>query len=409
MEPTMKSLQEELLSLDTQLKAALAKSDEDKATYGVELGQRTEEIKKLNDAMDALEEKIAALTAKVAAPGVADDEKGKDDERHKSVMDNYIRFGNEALSPEDLKFIKDKTKMYSKGLTENVKPTAGYLVRPEQANEIIMGITEYSPIRQIADVQTISTSSWEGPKETGKDVAVWVSETGTRPESVGAAYGMEKIPVHETSMRKSISNALSEDSFVNMESVVNAGFIRGFATLEGAALVGGDGVGKPEGFLINAAVLAAATNSGTANVISADDFSNMLYGVKASATSGLKEGYHNNATWVFHRTTLGKVRRLKDGQGNYLWLAGLQGGVPNTILDRPYLLATDMPVISTGNEAVALGDFRAGYRIVDRIGITMQRVVDTVTMDEGGFRLYARKRVGGQVVLAEAIKLLTIA
>jgi HK97 family phage major capsid protein len=281
-------------------------------------------------------------------------------------------------------------------------------VRPEQANEIIIGLTEFSPIRQVADVVTISSMAWEGPKETGKDVAVWVSETGSRAESAGAAYGMERIPVHEMSARKSISFSLAEDSFVNIESLMNAQFIRAFATLEGTAFVSGDGVGKPEGFLVNAATLADATTSGTVDELNADDFSQLLYGNKSDATTGLKEGYHANATWAFHRTTLGEARRLKDGQGQYLWQPGLAAGVPNTILDRPYILATDMPVVATGNESVALGDFRIGYKIIDRIGITVQRVMDSTTMDEGGFRLYARKRTGGQVVVAEAIKLLTI-
>jgi HK97 family phage major capsid protein len=407
-EVTMKDLQDELGKLDTLFKEAVERAEEAKGDSKAELAQHKEEIDKISDAMTTVEEKMAAFQARLDAPGGGGTDTDAEEKEHSRLLKEYMRKGD-GMSPEDLKALCDWQKpLVEKGLTENVSATAGFLVRDETSNEIIKGVNETSPIRTIARVMQIGSMALEIPKRTGQFSATWVSETGARDETTGYQIGIERIPVHELHARVDLTNALLEDSFVNLESELGMEFIEQFALAEGTAHVTGDGVGKPEGFTVNAATLAAAITSGTNDAIEADDFINLLYGNSAVAGSGLKEPYHANATWVMNRTTLSAARKLKDGMGQYIWQPGLAAGVPNMILDRPYILATDMPQITDGAEALAIGDFRRGYMIVDRIGIQIKRIEDVSTISAGGVAIFARRRTGGQVVLAEAIKLLTI-
>jgi HK97 family phage major capsid protein len=109
-----------------------------------------------------------------------------------------------------------------------------------------------------------------------------------------------------------------------------------------------------------------------------------------------------------NRATLGAIRKLKDGMGGYLWTPGIANAAPNTILGVPYVEMADMPSIAAGTYPVIYGDFRRGYKIVDRIGISFQ--TDFTTEADNGLVIFrARKRSGSAVVLPEAIRKLKIA
>jgi HK97 family phage major capsid protein len=408
MSDELKTATEELKKATQDFITYREKAQKEIADNGFVSAMTNIHLEKTNQAIDVIEEKISSIEAQLSAPGKGGADTDAEEKEHSRLLKEYMRKGD-GMSPEDLKALCDWQKpLVEKGLTENVSATAGFLVRDETSNEIIKGVNETSPIRTIARVMQIGSMALEIPKRTGQFSATWVSETGARDETTGYQIGIERIPVHELHARVDLTNALLEDSFVNLESELGMEFIEQFALAEGTAHVTGDGVGKPEGFTVNAATLAAAITSGTNDAIEADDFINLLYGNSAVAGSGLKEPYHANATWVMNRTTLSAARKLKDGMGQYIWQPGLAAGVPNMILDRPYILATDMPQITDGAEALAIGDFRRGYMIVDRIGIQIKRIEDVSTISAGGVAIFARRRTGGQVVLAEAIKLLTI-
>ena len=199
-----------------------------------------------------------------------------------------------------------------------------------------------------------------------------------------------------------VSEQMMEDSEFNLEEELQLEFSEQFAVTEGAALVNGDGAGKPEGFLQHADV--AETVSGSAGSIA--DASGQANGL-IDLYHGLKTAYAVNGTWLLNRATLSEVRKLKDGQNNYIWQPGLASGVPNTILGQPYVEVPDMPDVAAGAFPIAFGDLRRGYVIVDRINLSVLR--DPFTQaTSGNVRFIARRRVGGQVVLAEAIRKLKV-
>lgn len=299
------------------------------------------------------------------------------------AWDSFLRKGLEGLAPDE-----------KKALTVSNDSTGGYLAPPEYVRELIKTVTEISPIRSIARVRTTGQRSVQMPKRTGQFAASWVSESGTRSETTGYAVGMEEIATHEHYALIDISEQDLEDSVFDLEAEMQSEFSEQFAKAEGTAFVSGNSVGKPEGFMTNADV--AEVVSGAASALTADGLLTLVHSIKSQ--------YGRNASFVFNRTTLAAIRKLKDTAGQYVFQAGmsLEGGVPNTILGYPYVEAPDMPDVAGNAYPVAFGDFARGYMIVDRVALSVLR--DPFTQaTTGNVRYIARRRVGGQVILAEAL------
>jgi len=299
------------------------------------------------------------------------------------AWDSFLRKGLEALDPSE-----------KKALTVSNDSTGGYLAPPEYVREIIKSVTEISPIRSIARVRTTGQRSVQMPKRTGQFAAAWVAESGTRAETTGYTVGMEEIPTHEHYALVDISEQDLEDSVFDLEAEMQSEFAEQFAKAEGAAFCTGNSVGKPEGFMTNSDV--SEVNSGAASALTADGLLTLVHSVKSQ--------YGRNGRFVFNRTTLAAIRKLKDTAGQYVFQAGmsLENGVPNTILGYAYVEAPDMADVGAGAYPVAFGDFSRGYMIVDRVALAVLR--DPFTQaTTGNVRYIARRRVGGQVILPEAI------
>jgi HK97 family phage major capsid protein len=101
--------------------------------------------------------------------------------------------------------------------------------------------------------------------------------------------------------------------------------------------------------------------------------------------------------------TLATVRKLKDANGAFLWQPGLADGQPDRLIGYPVVEAEDMPDVAANSLSIAFGNFKAGYTIAERNATTILR--DPYT-NKPYVHFYATKRVGGQVVNSEAIKLL---
>jgi HK97 family phage major capsid protein len=299
------------------------------------------------------------------------------------AWDSFLRKGLEGLGPDE-----------KKALTVSNDSTGGYLAPPEYVRELIKSVTEISPIRTIARVRTTGQRSVQMPKRTGQFAASWVAESGTRAETTGYALGMEEIPTHEHYAMVDISEQDLEDTVFNLEAEMQAEFAEQFAKAEGTAFTNGNSVGKPEGFMTNSSVASVA--SGSSSALTADGLLSLVHSIKTE--------YGRNGTFAFNRTTLAAIRKLKDTAGQYVFQAGmsLESGVPNTILGYRYVEVPDMPDVASNAYPVAFGDFARAYMIVDRVQLSVLR--DPFTQaTTGNVRYIARRRVGGQVILAEAI------
>ena len=147
-------------------------------------------------------------------------------------------------------------------------------------------------------------------------------------------------------------------------------------------------------------LVIAETNNDHATNLSADALITLFYAMPAT--------YRNRGAWVMNGTTLAVVRKLKDGNGNYLWQPSYQAGQPETILGRPVVEALDMPNVASGTTPIIFGDFKAGYRIYDRVALDV--LPDLLTQRITGMaRFHARRRVGAGVVRTDVFRKLKMA
>ena len=176
---------------------------------------------------------------------------------------------------------------------------------------------------------------------------------------------------------------------------------------EATAFISGDGTNKPKGFLTHArAANATATNvqigtiaSGATGDFAATNPANALIDL----VYALGAQYRANATFVMNSKTAAAVRKMRDTDGRFLWADSLAMGQPPQLLGYPVLISEDMPDIGIDALAIAFGDFRAAYTIVERPDL---RVLRDPFSAKPHVLFYATKRVGGGVTDARAIKLM---
>lgn len=201
--------------------------------------------------------------------------------------------------------------------------------------------------------------------------------------------------------------SLLDDSAVNIDEWLAEEVRVAFAEQEGTAFITGDGVNKPKGFLTYPTVSNASWSWGSIGTIAtgvSGAFPTSNAGdVLIDLTYSVKAGYRGNAHFVMNRATQAQVRKLKDGDGAYLWQPSIEPGQAPTLMGFPIAEAEDMPDIAANSLSIAFGDFRRGYLIVDRVGI---RVLRDPYSAKPYVLFYTTKRVGGGVQDFDAIKLL---
>jgi HK97 family phage major capsid protein len=382
-------MEEKTIQALTDQVTLLHKTVQDKFTEyekgRVGLAEFKAQEERIDKSIDGLTKEIALLKS----PQITGEEQKAEQKsvEHKA-FDAFLRKGIEGLKPEELKV-----------MTVGDDTTGGYLAPADFVAEIIKGEVAFSPIRTVARVRTTTRRTVQQPKRTGTFSAQWVSEIGTRSETTGLAYGLEDIPTHEMYALVKVSKQDLEDSGYNLEAELQAEFAEQFGVAEGTAFLTGNAVGKPEGILVNGSV-TGFTGVTTSGKILADDLIELQF--------SLSERYAPFASWLLKRSSLKAIRLLKSAvDGHYMWQPGLGAGSPPLLLGSPYVECTDMPAEANSAKAVAYGDFRRGYLIVDRLEIDVLRDPYS-SKSTGCIEISARKRVGGQVILPEAIKILTL-
>lgn len=338
--------------------------------------------------LKAMGDKVDIEIVKRNRPGT--ENKGEGDEVETKAFTTFVRKGLPALSADEVKSLRvaDDT-------------SGGYLAPAEFSAEVDKNLVQFSPVRAAARVGQTSSGSVIIPRRTGKPTAYWVGETETRT-ATGSTYGQAEIPVDEIACYVDVSNKLLEDAAVDVNGEVAFDLAEEFGRLEGVAFVSGDGVKKPLGFMSDTTV--AYSVSGSASVIAdadggIDGLIDLLY--------AMHPFYRSRGVWMANGTTIGKLRKLKDVDKQYIWQPSIREGQPDTLLGRPIIEAPDMPDISGGTYPLVFGDFATAYRVYDRVGLSVLR--DPYTQATAGLtRIHARKRVGGRLVRPEAIRKLKI-
>ena len=359
---------------------------------------RLSEIEKRGKADPLLDQKLAkidrrleALSLKSARADLSGEAEPADAE-HSSAWGRYMRVGDDSgLARLDLK-----------SLNTGTDDQGGYVAPPELDQLIEARLMQASPMRQIATVRQTSAGIFRKPVGLGVE-ARWAGETEARPSSVVEGLSLIEFPAGELFSQPAATQTLLEDAFSDVDAWLADEVEAAFAAQESAAFINGDGVAKPRG-LLNHDIVEDSTHEWGKIGSVAGDFTgpdaaesliDLIYAPKSQ--------FRANGRFVMNRRTVSEVRKLKDADGRYLWQPGTSGD-PSTMLGYAVTEIEDMPDIGAGNAAIAFGDFRRGYLIVDRVGT---RVLRDPFSAKPFVLFYTTKRVGGGVQNFDAIKVMT--
>lgn len=388
-----KNMEDQIKELATAVDAFKGANDKIialEAKVGHAPAELKEKLDKTNDAITRFETEIKELKAAVARSKQGGDEDlvKETEKKVAKALNQYLRKGTE--SPE------------LKALSVDSDADGGFLVTPQMSAEIVKHIFETSPMRQYASVQSISTDSYEILQDLDEAGAEMVEELGTRNVTGTPQIKKIVISVHEMSARPLASQKILDDAAVNVESWLGEKVGDKFARKENTNFVAGNGVGMARGILNYASGdgfnLVEQMTGAASLVISPDDLIDLEF--------MLKGDYRKNGVFFAARQTIKAFRKFKDSQNRYLWEPGINGKMAPTLLGYEIAEMADMQANGVaGNLAVAFGDWKAAYQIVDRIGI---RVIRDIYTQKPNVEFYTTKRTGGAVKNFEALKLLKV-
>lgn len=278
---------------------------------------------------------------------------------------------------------------------ENVTDSEGGYLIPEQfMSELVMGLKDASLIRAAgARVMTINTDLVKVPYITNSTAAVLTAKE-VDYDIADPSFGQISFTPFKYTRKTLVTEELLADSAFDIWGQALApDYAQAFAAAENAAFTTGTGTGQPEGVVTGAGV--GKTTAG-ATAITADEIIDLYH--------SLGYLYRNNAKWMMNDATLAYIRKLKDSTGQYLWQPGMANGQPDTILGRPVITNNSMATIAATAKTVLFGDF-SYYWIAQRAGFSVDRN-PWLYMSTGQVAFFARERIDGRVMLAEAFKVL---
>lgn len=337
-------------------------------------------------------DKVARAAARPAIGGAAP---AADTTEVKSFVDGYLRRGRES----EVKSIS------------GASPSEGGYAIPRTIDAMIASeLTTISPIRAIAQVVQTGTAGYRKLVATGGIASGWVSEVAPRPGTGTPEFAEIAPPSGDLYANPAASQAMLDDAGFDIETWLANEIASEFARAEGMAFVQGTGLNQPAGFLTAPTGTAAdgARAFGQVQYIGSGNATTLGSAVDAKLIDlihALKSGHRQGACFVMNSATLARVRKLKTSDGAFLWQPGMAEGQPDRLLGYPVIEAEDMPDVAAGTFPIAFGNFRHGYLIAEH-GAT--KVLRDPFTNKPFVHFYATRRIGGQVLDSNAIKLLKI-
>ena len=357
------------------------------------LAEKVDKINAEISAISAMKTQLEAMETAIARSQFPGGGQGKEQAEYAQAFNTFFRNGDVAPIRAALKTSSD--------------PDGGYTV-PEEMEKSIDRIAEsVSAMRRLATVMSISTDTYKKLVNVGGAGSGWVGETGTRGETATPTLKEIAINTKELYANPAATQTLLDDSAVNIEQWLAGEVVIEFAEQEGDALINGNGVEKPKGILAYTTIANASYVWGKVGFITTGaaatfpDTDRLI-----DLQHALKSVYRNGAAFLMSDATLAHCRKFKDGNGNYIWQPGIVAGAGSTLLGKPVETDDNMPAIGANAYPIAFANFKRAYLVIDRLGI---RVLRDPYTNKPYIHFYTTKRVGGGVVMYEAIKLLKVA
>ena len=385
--------------------------NEFKATVEANVGKKADsaevqaKLDAINGTMNTIEAALNDHALKIAGAqmnGGAD--KPPVDPEYTGTFASFMRAGGRD---DEGKLLAEQKKGPRAAMSEGV-PADGGLLTPVEWDRSISGrLKLITPMRAESTVISISKAGFTKLFTDRTVGSGWVGETASRPATATPQFTALGFGLGQLYANAAASQDVLDDAEINLENWLTGEIDTEFSRQEGIAFVGGDGLNKPFGFLSFATGGSAAARhpwgaievvtSGAATAFTSDKAVDLVYKLPAI--------YTPNAKFFSNRTSLGALRKLKDGQGNYLWQPTYVAGQPSTLLGYPLVDMPDMPNVAAGNAALAFGDMRETYLVIDRIGF---RVLRDPYTNKPYVCFYCTKRVGGGVKNPDSMKIMTI-
>lgn len=386
--------------MTTEIKAAVDALNTAFETFKAEHTKQLEDIKKGNaDALQAL--KVDAINADISR-------------LQKEVDDTNSKLAASQMGGSGAKQLKDKeyTEAFqahfkrgdiNAALNKGTASEGGYLAPTEWDRTITDRLVQVSPMRAICAVQTISTAGFTKLFNNRGTTSGWVGETAARTQTNTPTFGSLAYTPGEIYANPAATQQMLDDAEINLESWLAGEVETEFAYQEGLAFLSGNGTNRPTGILtyVTGAANAAVhpwgdiklVQSGAVGDITSDAIIDLIYALPSEYTA--------NARFVMNRSTQAKIRKLKDGDDNYLWQPSFVAGQPATIGGYPVTEMAGMPDVAASAKSILFGDFKRGYLIVDRTGV---RVLRDPFTNKPYVHFYTTKRVGGGLLNPDVIK-----
>ncbi|HOW22863.1 MAG TPA: phage major capsid protein [Sedimentibacter sp.] len=366
-------------------------SAEDEATYNkmeadvIALGKEIDRLEKQAILDAELNAPMAnPLTGKPANPKLEGKTGRATDEYRKAFWNAMRTRAGEGLDPT----VKNALKI-------GTDSEGGYLVPDEFERTLVEALEDENIFRRLAKVITTASGDRKIPVVASKGTASWIDEEGTIPES-DDSFGQVSIGAYKLGTMIKVSEELLNDSVFQLEPYISREFARRIGNKEEEAFFIGDGSGKPNGILAATGGAQLGVTTAGATAITLDEVLDLFYSLKAP--------YRNKSVFIMNDSTVKAIRKLKDGQGQYLWQPSIQAGTPDTILNRPLFTSSYVPAIAAGAKTIAFGDF-SYYWVADRQGRVFKRLNELFAVT-GQVGFVATQRVDGKLILPEAIKVL---
>lgn len=383
------------------------KAQNDARLKAIEAGKSDADFKatldRINAELDETKKALDEVAKKATRPAAgAGSDADPDKLAYKQAFGRFMRNGVEDGLRE----------LEAKAHSIGVPADGGYAVPEEIDRAILSRLVDISPVRSVANVVSVGTSDYKKLVNRRGTASGWVGETAARPATDTAVLS-EKVPFWgELYANPQATQQMLDDVFFNADAWIAEELATEFARAEGAAFIAGDGTNKPRGFLAGptAATPDASRADGTIQHIPTGVAGDWAASDKADVLitliHALRAGHRANAVFMMNKALLAEIRSFKDADGQYLWRPGLEAGMASTLLGFPVVEAEDMPAKAANSLSVAFGNFRAGYTIVDRLGV---RTLRDPYSNKPYVGFYTTKRVGGILVDSEAIKVLRFA
>lgn len=378
--------------LDTHRNEKGILSAEDTATYERmedDLVRMKDEIDR-QERLEALEKEMSVnLSAPITSkPGAfsdpKDEKKGRFSDAYKSAFWNAMRTHGGMVRPE-----------IANTLTIGTDADGGYLVPDEFEHTIIERLQDENIFRSLAHVITTSSGDRKIPVATTKGTAVWMDEGAAFTES-DDKFDQISIGAHKLGTMIKVSDELLNDSAFDLEAYIANEFARRIGAAEEEAFLTGDGTKSPLGILAETGGAETGVTAAGAAAITADEIMDLFYSLRAP--------YRKNASFILNDMTIKAIRKLKDGNGQYLWQPSLVAGAPDTLLGKAIHTSSFMPTVAAGNRSVLFGDY-SYYWIADRQTRVFKRLGELYAPNgQVGYLTY--ERVDGKLILPEAVKVL---